>query len=288
MRELLKGYVLAQRDLAQEAGVRAVLVGDAEAVAELCARFVELGEALDDRAAPVQQRQAVLADLVGERVHPITMRTLNAVVAMEVPGEVAHSIEELPAVLGIEETIEAPGDYATPRRVEGYALGVLEDLEDREELEPVLRELRGVAELVESNRELERLLSGFIGTREARRAVVDDVIAPRVSVRTAWIVRAAVGTSAVRPAERTFERLVALAAHMLERSMAVVRTARSLPDDKVHAVQERLEAVAGRRLEVEWIVDEGVIGGVVAIVGDRLWDMSVRRHLEGARRLVRA
>jgi F0F1-type ATP synthase delta subunit len=35
-------------------------------------------------------------------------------------------------------------------------------------------------------------------------------------------------------------------------------------------------------------VDEALVGGIVAIIGDRQWDRSVRRQLEQARRLVGA
>lgn len=288
MRELVKGYALALRDLAREAGAASELERDVRGVAELCERFVVLASVLDDRAAEVARRQEVLHDLVGARVHPLSRRLFDAVVAWEVVGEVVYSLEELPALIVSDMILEGPGDFATGGRIVGYARAIFEDLAAREELEPVLHELRGVAQVLDRDRELARVLSGFEGTREARLGIVDDLFVPRVSVRTAWILRAAVATSSVRPIDRLVDRLLGLAATLLSLRVAAVRTARSLTSDEAHAVRARLEALVGQRVEVEWLVDESIIGGIVAIVGDRLWDQSVRRQLDDARRLVGA
>lgn len=288
MRELVKGYALALRDLAREAGTASELERDARGVAELCERFVQLAVALDDRAADVDRRQGVLHDLVGERVSSLALRLFDAVVAWEVVGEVVHSLEELPELVASDMVLEGPGDFATSGRVIGYARAIFEDLGARDELEPVLHELRGVAQVLERDRALQRVLSGFEGTREARLAIIGDLFGPRVSVRTTWILRAAVATSSVRPIGRVVDRLLELAARQLSLRVATVRTARSLRDDEADAVRTQLERLVGQRVEVEWVVDESVIGGIVAIVGDRLWDQSVRRQLDDARRLVSA
>jgi|GEM_PF-3140389 F-type H+-transporting ATPase subunit delta len=288
MRELVKGFALGIRDLAREAGVLEDLIAQAQMLAALVERSELLAAALDDRAAAVERRIGILADLLRERVHILLWRQLEELVIDETPGEVAHAIGELPQVFATTGVIEAEADFATVRRVQGYARAIFETVLDAGELEPVLAELRSVLELVQSSRELERLLSGYVGGRSVRLRVVDELIVPKVSVRAAQVVRAAVATSAVRPIERVLERLVAYAAELLDRSVAVVRTARELEPEEAQAVREKLQQLARRSVEVDWVVDEALVGGIVAIIGDRQWDRSVRRQLEQARRLVGA
>ncbi len=73
-------------------------------------------------------------------------------------------------------------------------------------------------------------------------------------------------------------------------SHAVVTTAVPLSKDDSAAVARRLSQLTGHQVIVETRVDEGLLGGLVARIGDRLIDGSTRsrlaalkRRLEGAR-----
>jgi len=70
---------------------------------------------------------------------------------------------------------------------------------------------------------------------------------------------------------------------------AVVTTAVPLADDERTAVAQRLTAITGKQIDVTPLVDESIIGGIVARIGDELIDGSTRsrlvalkRRLEGA------
>lgn len=60
---------------------------------------------------------------------------------------------------------------------------------------------------------------------------------------------------------------------------ALVRSAVPLTDDERQAVQARLNARYGGGLHYEWKVDPSLIAGIVAQVGDRVTDGSVRGRL---------
>jgi F-type H+-transporting ATPase subunit delta len=73
-------------------------------------------------------------------------------------------------------------------------------------------------------------------------------------------------------------------------SHAIVTTAVPLSEGDRAAVQKRLAEITGGPVEMETLVDEAIIGGLVARIGDRLIDGSTRsrllalkRQLEGAR-----
>jgi F-type H+-transporting ATPase subunit delta len=72
---------------------------------------------------------------------------------------------------------------------------------------------------------------------------------------------------------------------------AIVTTAVPLADDERSAIAARLSAMTGKQVDVTSVVDEAIIGGVVARIGDQLIDGSTRtrllalkRRLEGAAR----
>jgi F-type H+-transporting ATPase subunit delta len=70
---------------------------------------------------------------------------------------------------------------------------------------------------------------------------------------------------------------------------AVVTTAVPLSDDEQRTVASRLSQITGKQVDISTVVDESIIGGLVARIGDELIDGSTRsrlvalkRRLEGA------
>jgi F-type H+-transporting ATPase subunit delta len=63
------------------------------------------------------------------------------------------------------------------------------------------------------------------------------------------------------------------------RARATVTTAAAMPEDFHRRLQGALERSSGRRLTVERAVDPEILGGIVARVGDTLYDGSLRTAL---------
>jgi F-type H+-transporting ATPase subunit delta len=77
----------------------------------------------------------------------------------------------------------------------------------------------------------------------------------------------------------------------LGRARATVTTAVPLAEDEQRAIAARLSQITGKQVEVRPVVDESIIGGVVARIGDQLIDGStctrlidLKRRLSGAAR----
>lgn len=66
-------------------------------------------------------------------------------------------------------------------------------------------------------------------------------------------------------------------------ALAEVRTALALDDDQRRAIADRLQELTEQRIEINELVDEGLIGGVSVRIGDQLYDASVRSRLERLR-----
>ena len=69
---------------------------------------------------------------------------------------------------------------------------------------------------------------------------------------------------------------------------ATVTTAVSLSDDERRAITERLSQITGRQVDVTPVIDERIIGGLVARIGDQLIDGSTRSRLVALKRRITA
>jgi len=70
--------------------------------------------------------------------------------------------------------------------------------------------------------------------------------------------------------------------------LAEITTAVPLSEGDLRVVVQRLEQRIGHRVEATTRVDPAILGGVIARVGDQLFDSSVRGRLERLRRRLRA
>jgi F-type H+-transporting ATPase subunit delta len=69
---------------------------------------------------------------------------------------------------------------------------------------------------------------------------------------------------------------------------ATVTTAVPLSDGERQAVEQRLQSITGKRIDVTTVVDPAIIGGIVARVGDQLIDGSTRTRLVALKRRLAA
>jgi F-type H+-transporting ATPase subunit delta len=64
---------------------------------------------------------------------------------------------------------------------------------------------------------------------------------------------------------------------------AEVTSAEPLSNDRLHAIEQRLADVTGKRVAMKTKVDKGIIGGVIARVGSTVYDASIATQLKKMR-----
>lgn len=65
--------------------------------------------------------------------------------------------------------------------------------------------------------------------------------------------------------------------------LAQVTTARPVPSDVQEGLSERLSGLTGRRVRLQFAVDENLIGGITTRIGSTVYDGSVHTHLQQLR-----
>ncbi len=110
------------------------------------------------------------------------------------------------------------------------------------------------------------------------RIVADEVAGPQLNLLALMVRR---GRFELLPGViREFRRLYRLREGIVE---ATVTSASALEVSEVDALQERLVAITGKRVELSQAVDPTLLGGIVVRFGDQLIDGSVRGRLERMR-----
>ena len=172
---------------------------------------------------------------------------------------------------------------ADDRRIRGYAEAILAVAEAEGALDTVQEELSRFARTVEQQGDLREALTDLALPAERKRALIRELLGDRASDATVNLLELVVEQGRARDLSEIADELVRLAAELGQQAVAEVRTAIPLDEERRRRLAEALERATGRRIDLRAIVDEAVVGGVYARVGDQVFDGTVRRRLELAR-----
>jgi F-type H+-transporting ATPase subunit delta len=171
-------------------------------------------------------------------------------------------------------------------RIDGYANALFEVAQVEGSLDAVENELFQIARALETNDELRTTLTDELIPVERRQGIIEDLLNNRASPVTVSLVSFVVAAGRGRQLPQIVDRLVARAAEAKNRTVAEVRTAVPLTDDQRSRLADALGKATGKSVEVKSIVDPSVLGGVVAQVGDTVFDGSIRNKLEQLREAI--
>jgi F-type H+-transporting ATPase subunit delta len=175
------------------------------------------------------------------------------------------------------------------RVIHGYAQALFAVAEAEGVLEEVEDELFRFGKTVESSPELHDALTDPALPSDRKRAVLEDLLGERASPHTVNLLAFLVDSGRARDLQRIVTTLAEVAAERRRKAVAEVRTAVPLDDEQRKRLEKALSKATGKELELKVLVDPSVIGGVVARVGDQVFDGTIKRKLEMAReQLTRA
>ncbi len=286
MREWVLGYALGVRDVAESQNCLEMVRDDLYTVYSVIESSEELGSVLSDSTYSPQQRSELVTDIFGSKVtSSLTINLLEEAVSAEIPSELRHTLKDLPEIFFAEFNPDKIGFASTRKRVEGYTLAQVR-VGGSIDLADVENDLFKVARTLEINGSLRRLLSGVGSNADLRKGLVSDLFSERISAATLKLILFAVQTSRVRDIVELLDDLVVLLSTERGKGIADVRSARELIDPQKEALLSTLEGLMSRSLELRDRVQPNLVAGIVALVGDTLFDISARRRLEEVRSLV--
>ncbi|MFV1962238.1 MAG: ATP synthase F1 subunit delta [Acidimicrobiia bacterium] len=171
-------------------------------------------------------------------------------------------------------------------RITGYASGIFELAKAEGELERVESELFTIARAFDDSPELRSTLTDPQLPLEKKQALIDDLIGGRAASLSVDLVQLIVSQGRASELSDIATAVVEAAAASRDKAMAEVRSAVPLDDETIERLAAALGRATGKSVEVKLIVDESVIGGIVARVGDTVIDGSLARRVDSLRQAV--
>ncbi len=232
------------------------------AVARLLDGQLTLRRALSDPSGKPEDRAALARRLFAAKVSDVALDVVETVASLRW----SHPIDLVDAftTLATEASLDAAD-----------AAGQLDDVED---------ELFRFGRIVSADRELARILGDRKASAEGKAALLDGLLAGRVSPVTEQLLRNVLtGPHAGHP-ENAIERLSDVASRRRGQSVARVTSAVELSAAQEQRLADVLSRLYGRTIGLQVTVDPSVLGGLIVQVGDEVIDGSIAHRLEAAGR----
>ena len=165
-------------------------------------------------------------------------------------------------------------------KIKAYATALFEIAQADGTLALVEDELFRVARVFESNEQLRNTLSDATIPAERRQQIAEQLLGAKASNTTTQLVSLVVGSGQVRDLPAIVDSLVERASKEKQEKVAEVRSAVALSDDQKTRLAAALTKVTGEPVNLKVVIDPSVLGGLVAVVGDRVIDDTVRTRLD--------
>lgn len=172
--------------------------------------------------------------------------------------------------------------------VRGYAEAMVSIAEAEGELEPVEEQVYAFAKMVEKRAKVREALIDPELPNENKRNLIGEVLGERANPVAVNLLGMVVEQGRARDIGRIAESLAEVAAERRQQVVGEVRSAVPLTDAQRRRLAEALSSATGRKVEVKVIVDPDLVGGVVARVGDVIFDGSIRSRLDEAKQQLTA
>jgi F-type H+-transporting ATPase subunit delta len=165
-----------------------------------------------------------------------------------------------------------------------YAQALLELGVAENKLDAIVEEIAAAAGAWDSSPDFRNAIENPLVAHEAKKAVIGEMadrIGASVTTRNTLLLLVD------RRRMKTLPYLARTLRELADASKGVLRaevtTAAPLSDEYYAKLQARLEKMTGKRVVVDRRIDASLIGGVVARIGDRIFDGSLQTRLQSLR-----
>ncbi len=165
-----------------------------------------------------------------------------------------------------------------------YARALLDIGIQSDSFEQIGKELDELAAMYSGSRDLTEALTNPVFSHSRRRAVLQAILdEAKASPVVRNVILLLFDRDRMPYLPAISRELRAMVDERGGRARATVTSARALTADQVKKVKSSLEKLSGKHIVLEKKTDAGLIGGIVAKVGDTVYDGSIRTQLEQMR-----
>lgn len=168
-------------------------------------------------------------------------------------------------------------------RTQAYAQAIVALANGEGALDSVEDELLQIARVVDANNDLREKLVDIHLPVAQRLAFVESAALQAAHPATKAALAMVITANRAGDLDAIATDVSRRAAQARERELAEVYVAAPIDDQRREQLREALEQATGKKLDLKVFVDESVVGGVRAKVGDTVIDGSIARRLNEVR-----
>jgi F-type H+-transporting ATPase subunit delta len=172
---------------------------------------------------------------------------------------------------------------AHPERLDGYAAAMGGIAAAQEDPATFVDEFYAAAMSVSGNTELRDTLADSQIPVDRKQAIIQDLLGPLADPVVVAAINFLIATGQAKYLADIASLVAAIAAAEEGSVIAEVRSAVPLDDEQIIRIAAALSGATGKDVEVRAITDPSVMGGIVAQVGDTVFDGSVRSRFDDLR-----
>ncbi len=161
-----------------------------------------------------------------------------------------------------------------------YALSLIGIALEKKMLDTIYNDVKLIISAFNESDELQRVIESPVIRPELKISILDEIFSQKVDKETINFIHFTIEKRREEILYSVAKRFVELRNEHLGIVEIVVRTAFEFSDDQKVILKERFEKILNKKAILNFKVDNNLIGGFIAQVGDTVYDASMKHQLE--------
>lgn len=161
-----------------------------------------------------------------------------------------------------------------------YALSLLSIALEKNMLDTVYNDVKLLISTFNESDELQRVVESPVVRPELKISILDEIFSGKIDKETTNFIHFIIEKRREEILYSVAEKFIELRNEHLGIVELVVKTAFELNDDQKAILKERFEKILNKKTILNFKVDNNLIGGFIAQVGDTVYDASMKHQLE--------
>ena len=166
-----------------------------------------------------------------------------------------------------------------------YGGALFELAVDEDKTDELLQDFTVVNDVLKLYPDYNRLMNHPKILKEAKIEIMENVFKGRLSKEMTGFLELLIVKDRFGDIQAVYEQFSAMVKNYLGIGIAHVTTAFTMSEIQKAAIVERLLSVTDfKEMEIDYAVDEAIIGGMVVRIGDRIVDSSIATHISNLKK----
>ncbi len=168
-------------------------------------------------------------------------------------------------------------DYKVSYR---YASSLLETAEEKNILAAIALNIQLIKDTLKENPRLQRILENPIIKSPVKISILEEIFKSKVDIETINFIKFVIHKNRENLLYSILQKFTELYDEKLGIVNVAVKTAFEFDDDQKQVLKVKLEKYLNKNTRIGFTLDENVVGGFIAKIGDTVYDASLRHQLE--------